>query len=105
VQPRYSGNYTFHVRTSGGVRLWVNNKLLFDDQADKDEVMDKSGTIALTTGQKYSIVLEFYKYDKNKKNTQIRLDWSSTQQPREVIPKSQLYAASRSGDDDDDDDD
>jgi glucose/arabinose dehydrogenase len=105
VQPRYSGNYTFHVRTSGGVRLWVNNKLLFDDQADKDEVMDKSGTIALTAGQKYSIVLEFYKYDKNKKNTQIRLDWSSTQQPREVIPKSQLYAASRSGDDDDDDDD
>ncbi len=91
VQPRYSGNYTFHARTGGGVRLWVNNKLLFNGQAEKDKVLDKSGTIALTAGQKYNIVLEFYKYDKNKKLTQIKLDWSSTQQPREVIPKSQFY--------------
>ena len=101
VQPRYSGNYTFHVRTGGGVRLWVNNKLLFDDQAEKEKVLDKSGIIALTAGQKYSIVLEFYKYNKNKKLTQIQLDWSSAQQPREVIPKSQLYAAPKGGDDDD----
>ncbi len=101
VQPRYSSNHTFHVRTSGGVRLWVNNKLLFDDQAEKDEVLDRSGTIALTAGQKYSIVLEFYKYDKNKKITQIKLDWSSAQQSRELIPKSQLYAAPKGGGDDD----
>jgi hypothetical protein len=103
VQPRYSGTYTFHVRSSGGFRLWVNNKLVLSGQAAKDQILEKAGSITLTAGQKYNLVLEFYQYDKNKKLTQIRLDWSSSQQPREVIPKSQFYPAAIRNDDDDDD--
>jgi hypothetical protein len=42
----------------------------------------------LQAGQRYNLVLEFIE---NSGNAQVRLEWSSANQPREVIPQSQLY--------------
>ena len=93
VQPRFSGTYTFYGSSSDGVRIFVNGKEIVDAQADKkDSDVEERGTITLTAGQKYSLVVEFYQKDKDK-DASVRLEWSSPQQAREVIPKSQLYVA------------
>jgi hypothetical protein len=91
VQPRFSGTYTFYGTSSDNIRIFVNNKEIVDVQASKkDDDIEGRGTITLTAGQKYRIVVEFYQKDKDK-DASVRLEWSSPQQTREVIPKSQLY--------------
>lgn len=86
VQPRFSGSYTFHAKATDTVRLWVNNQLLINNTS-KTEV-ESRGTITLAAGQKYVIRLEFVEKDKA---AAVQLDWSSTLQSRQVIPRSQLY--------------
>lgn len=89
IVPLYSQAYTFYTTSDDGVRLWVNNQLLIDDWTDHSPV-ERSGTIALTAGQRYDIRLEFYD---NGLEAIARLSWSSASQPKQVIPQSQLYPA------------
>ena len=86
VQPRFSGSYTFYVKATDTVRLWVNNQLLVSKTSSTET--ESRGTITLTAGQKYALRLEFAEKDKA---AAVQLDWSSAAQARQVIPKSQLY--------------
>ena len=87
VEPRYSQTYTFHTVTDDGVRLWVDGKLIIDKWKDQS-AGEHTGTINLTAGTKYSIKMEYYE---NKTNAVAKLFWSSPNQQKEIIPKSQLY--------------
>ena len=87
VEPRYSQTYTFYTTTDDGVRLWVNGVLLVDYWAGQ-AATERSGTIALTAGQKYSIRLDYYE---NTGNAVAKLMWSSASQVKQIIPQSQLY--------------
>ncbi|MFD1908613.1 PA14 domain-containing protein [Paenibacillus rhizoplanae] len=49
IQPNYTDQYIFSARTSGGVRLWVNDQLLVDDWTTKQHV--EQGTIQLEAGK------------------------------------------------------
>ena len=86
VQPRFSGTQTFHVTSTDTVRLWINGQLIINRTGDGDT--ENRGAITLNGGQKYAIKLEFEEKDKT---ASIKLEWSSPNQAREVIPRSQLY--------------
>ena len=90
VQPRFSGTYTFYGFSTDGVRVFVNNQLLLNKLATKNGNIEGQGQLTLTAGQNYPIVVEFYQKDKDK-TAAIKLEWSSSQQTREIIPRSQLY--------------
>jgi glucose/arabinose dehydrogenase len=88
VQPRFSGQYTFITTSDDGVRLTVNNQLIINQFIDQAPT-EHTGTITLTAGVAYPILLEYYE---NGGGAMIRLEWQSAQQPRQVIPQSQLYS-------------
>ncbi|GEM_PF-3425513 len=87
VEPRTSETYTFYTTSDDGVRLWVNNQLLINNWTDHGETVN-TGSINLEAGQKYDIKMEFYD---NRFEAVAKLEWSSPQTARQVIPQTQLY--------------
>lgn len=87
ILPRYSGDYTFYIKSDNGRRVWINNELIIDKWINDWDV-EYSGTINLTAGQKYDIKVEYFEVDGG---ANIKLEWKSAQQVREVIPQSQLF--------------
>ena len=87
VQPFYSQTYTFTVRSDDGARLWVNGQRIVDAWVLQGAT-DHSGTIALNANQKYDIVLEYYE---GAVTASAQLSWASTNQPKQIIPQTQLY--------------
>jgi len=87
IEPRYSQDYTFYGLVKGGIRLWVNGKLIIDawtGNSGKEEL----GTIRLEAGQRYDIVMEYVEV---RGQASAILSWSSPSQPKEVIPVDALY--------------
>lgn len=89
VQAQISQTYTFYTNCDDGVRLWVNGVKLIDNWTDHAPT-ENSGTIALTSGTKYNIVLEWYE---NGGGAVAQLLWSSTSTPKQIVPRTQLYPA------------
>jgi hypothetical protein len=87
VSPRYSGSTTFYTSSDDGVRLWVNGQLLIDNWTNHGTT-ENSGAITLNAGQKYDLKLEYYEATGG---ATARLLWSSTCEPKAVVPSSQLY--------------
>ncbi|HEX2911351.1 MAG TPA: PA14 domain-containing protein [Chloroflexia bacterium] len=87
VMPRYTQTYSFNTISDDGVRLWVNGQLLIDNWTNHAPV-ENSGAIALNSGQKYDIKLEFFE---NGGGATAQLFWSSASQPKEIVPQSQLF--------------
>ena len=90
VQPAYSQEYTFYTQADDGTRLWVDGKLLVDDWTNH-AVREKSGKITLEAGKKYDIKLEYFE---NGGEAVCKLLWSSANQSKQVIPKTNLYPVS-----------
>jgi glucose/arabinose dehydrogenase len=88
VEPRYTETYTFRTTTDDGVRLWVNGQLIIDSWIPQP-VTDRTGTITLQAGQKYSIQMDYYE---EQVGAVARLSWSSASQPLQIIPQAQLYS-------------
>jgi PA14 domain/Bacterial Ig domain len=86
VQPRFSGTYAFYVSATDTVRLWINGQLIIN-HTGKD-LTENRGNITFIAGQKYTIKLEFVEKDKA---ASIKMEWSSPNQVREIIPRNQLY--------------
>ena len=87
VQPFYSQTYTFYTTTDDGVRLWVNGQLVVNSWINQAST-ERSGTISLTGGQKYDILIEYFE---NTGSAVAKLSWSSPNQFKQIIPQSQLY--------------
>ena len=87
VQPKYTEEYTFYITSDNGRRLWVNN-VLCDWIKWLDDVSENSGKITLTAGQKYDVRIEYFE---NNGGANIKLEWASFMQDREIIPQTQLY--------------
>ncbi len=87
IEPEFSQTYTFRVLSDEGVRLWVNGQLLIDDW-EPHLLQSRTGTIALSAGQKYDIRLDYYDLTGS---ARIELSWSSASQPLQLIPASRLY--------------
>ncbi len=92
VEALYDEEYTFYTTSDDGVRLWVNGQLLIDNWTDH-AVVENSGSIVLAAGQKYDIQLEYYE---NFTYSSVQLGWSSSTQPKEIIPTALLYPLQKS---------
>ena len=86
VVPRFTETYTFHTISDDGIRLWVDRQLLVDVWSDHGPT-EYSGSITLEAGRRYDLRMEMYE---NGGGAVAQLLWSSPNQPREVIPASQL---------------
>jgi hypothetical protein len=89
VEPLYTGLHTFYTTSDDGVRLWVNGSQIINNWTDHAPT-DNSGSILLTAGVRYPIVMEFYE---NGGGAVARLWWENDYIVREIIPQSQLYPA------------
>jgi len=87
VQPLYTGTYIFYILADNGRRVWVNNQLLVD-KWNNDTGVTYSGAIDLVADQKYDIKVDYYELSGN---ANIKLEWESALQTREIIPSAQLY--------------
>lgn len=87
VQPVFTGTYTFSVRSDDGCRLWVGDSLLIDKWQPQTAI-EHSGTISVKGGQLYPIRLEYLEIGGG---ALVELRWSSALQPKQIIPKRQLY--------------
>jgi glucose/arabinose dehydrogenase len=87
VQSLYNETYTFYTTTNDGARLKVNGQLLVDGLVGAPG--ERSGTIALEAGKKYTIELE---YVEGTGDASAQLSWSSATQQRQIIPQSQLFS-------------
>jgi hypothetical protein len=87
VKTLYTQTYTFYTVSDDGVRLWVNGVQLVNNWTNHGAT-ENSGTIALTAGQRYDIVMEYYD---NTLDATVKLSWSSASQAKEIIPQVCLY--------------
>lgn len=87
VQPRYSEKYTFYLTSDNGRRLWINDRLVIDKWVN-DSIM-YSGEIRLEAEKKYRIRIEYFE---GEGNANCVFEWSSSSQPRQIVPQSQLYS-------------
>jgi len=87
IQPRYTGTYTFYINSDNGRRVWVDNQLIVDKWTS-DFGVTYSGTINLVAGQKYDFKVEYYETNGG---ANIKLEWASPEQIREVIPGSRFF--------------
>ncbi|MCP4610010.1 MAG: hypothetical protein GY845_14980 [Planctomycetes bacterium] len=83
-----SATYTFHTQSDDGIRLWVNGEQLINNWTDHGDTPD-SGDIALSAGQRYDIVLEYYE---NGGGAICQLFWQSPTIARQIIPSQYLFA-------------
>lgn len=93
VQACYSQTYTFYTQSDDGIRLWVDGTQVINNWTDHGSTTN-TGTIYLTAGQKYDIVLEFYE---NGGQALAQLSWSCASQAQQIIPQSQLYSSTTPG--------
>ncbi len=87
VQPKFTDdNYKFHTISDGGVRLWLNGKLIVDNWEghSREELPEDH---RLEAGRAYDIKLEYHKCGNTAK---IRLCWSFGKQEVDTVPQSQL---------------
>lgn len=90
IRPRYSETYSFYDYSDDGVRVWINGQLVINRWYDHGPSWGSPGRIFLEAGKLYSIKVEYYE---NQGLNRIRLDWESSSQGRQIIPKSQLYTS------------
>src|ERR1700686_3147289 len=88
VVPRFTGDYTFYTQADDGAVLWVNGQLLVNDWNPHPVTENAGPPIHLEAGQKYDIRFD---YGEGTQTAVAVLLWSSPDQPKEVIPQSQLY--------------
>ncbi len=93
IQPVYSEEYTFYVTANDGAKLTVNGTVLID-KLSATGANTQSATITLVAGQKYEFGLE---YSKGTGNASCHLEWESTSQMRQTVPKLQLYSVANRG--------
>jgi hypothetical protein len=87
IELEFSETYTFYANTDDGVRLWVNEQLIIDRWVDRRAPTEAKGTISLTGGRQYPLVMEYYE---NTGNAVAQLSWESPSTPRQIVPQAAL---------------
>jgi hypothetical protein len=98
ITPSFSETYAFTTTTDNGVRLWIGGQLLVDDWTETtpqgSELRSHAATIALEAGRHYELKMEYFE---STGNAQAVLEWSSSSQPRAVVPASAFMTAIEPG--------
>lgn len=88
IKPDNSQPYTFYLPTTGGVRMWVDGKLIID-HFNNQTVAEFTGRDTLTAGVLYPVCIEY----SNPALANIQLLWSSASTVKQLIPTTNLYSA------------
>ena len=87
VTPRFTETYTFYTFADDGTRLWIDGQPLIDDWTQHAARQDQGMTIALQAGVPVSLKLEYFD---QAMAASVQLRWSSTSEPKAIIPTSAL---------------
>jgi autotransporter-associated beta strand protein len=87
-----TGTFTFHTDSDEGVRLWVGGTQVINDWTTR-ALAERTGTIALTSGQVYDLVLEYFQ---GTGDASVKLSWTPPSGTKTVIPISAFTPAERS---------
>jgi uncharacterized repeat protein (TIGR03806 family) len=87
VQPQYSDNYEFAVVAKGGVRLWINDRLLINDWPAQSSSVTNHAAIQMHAQQFYNVRLDYA----NGTGGAVQLLWRRPATGFTIIPKTQLY--------------
>jgi hypothetical protein len=82
-----AGEYTFHLTSDDGSRLWIDDDLVVDNWGDH-AMEERAGRVALATGVPRRVRIEFYE---NMVYAGVRLEWSAPGLAREVVPAKCLF--------------
>ncbi|NQT54430.1 PQQ-binding-like beta-propeller repeat protein [bacterium] len=88
--------HTFHATSDHGFRVWVDGKLVLDNQKDRrrGNPTTVSHAVALTAGSKAALLMEYYRPAPAAALApgKVELAWSSPSVPKCVIPAKNLFA-------------
>jgi len=88
-----SGAITLATNSDDGIEVWVDRKPIIRNWTDHGPTRN-TGTVAMTAGQKYEIIVNYY----NKTSGGVaQLLWSYASQPEVSVPSSYLIAVKISG--------
>jgi glucose/arabinose dehydrogenase len=79
--------YTFFAQSDDGVRVYINGQRIIDNWTIR-ATTENSGSIALVSGRRYDIVVEYFDYCCE---ANARLSWSSPSTAKVVVPTARLY--------------
>jgi len=85
----FSETYTFYASVQGGVRLWVNGKLVIEYWMQHHMEVEYDGAIALERGR-YPIVMEFANLQWSGGSAIAHLSWSSPSIPKAILTAGPL---------------
>ncbi|NTU46804.1 hypothetical protein HGA88_04200 [Candidatus Roizmanbacteria bacterium] len=86
IKADYSETYTFYTASDDGSRLYVNNNLVVNNWYSQG-VTERSGTVALTAGTWYPIVIEYFQ---GSGGGSLSVSWSSASVTKALIPADHL---------------
>lgn len=89
ITPLYTETYTFYVTTDDGARLWIDGLQIMNSWINQSPTT-YSGTIGLTVGTSYALVLEHYQGGGSER---LLLEWQSASQVRQTVPATALDGA------------
>ncbi|MCX6909081.1 MAG: PA14 domain-containing protein, partial [Verrucomicrobia bacterium] len=92
VQTGASETNTFHVRTDGTARVWVEGFPIIDTGRLKPTAgpREMTGKLFLDAGRKYQLMVE-YSHTVATNAASVELNWSSPSRPRTAIPSNCLF--------------
>ena len=89
VEATATGQFQFQTASNDGVRLWVNGVQVINNWTNHATTNNNSPAITLTSGQRYTITMEFYD---NTGAAVARLRWKRPGQTSyAAVPKTRLY--------------
>jgi regulation of enolase protein 1 (concanavalin A-like superfamily) len=87
LEAQLSEPYELHFISDGGVRVWLDGKVILDDWSQHSR-RERKVRLELKAGHRYALQVEYYA----RVNGFIRMLWSGPGTPKKPIPQSQLYS-------------
>ena len=87
LRSQYTDDCEFAVGSQGGVRLWINGRLVVDDWTTHSSSITNQAVIKLNAQQFYNVRLDYF----NDAAGTVQLLWRRRGEPFAVIPRTQLY--------------
>ena len=88
LEPKSTEVYALYLQHDDGARMWLDGELVVDEwQVGKRR--ESKVMVGLEAGRKYPLRVEYFD---DKGHALASLRWSSPSIPKEIVPRSQLYA-------------
>ncbi|HYE05164.1 MAG TPA: PA14 domain-containing protein, partial [Planctomycetota bacterium] len=88
VEAAFTEQYEFLTTSDDGIRLWIDGALIIDQWNDHGPTVH-GGLAQLVAGRRHAVRLEYFE---NGGGATARLEWRSSRQAREVVPRGRLFS-------------